>query len=100
MLALGEPVRTLPTEYQGQLPHWITKAEVFCRGCLVLQGASYEEDESLATRVARESAFSDWPMIFLHDKAEVARSRPDFLWATWTRFEPAADIYSAETNVS
>ena len=25
--------------------------------------------------------------------------RPDFLWSTWTRFEPAADIYAAETKV-
>jgi hypothetical protein len=23
----------------------------------------------------------------------------DFLWSTWTRFEPAADIYAAETKV-
>ncbi|HYP01168.1 MAG TPA: hypothetical protein VER76_13330, partial [Pyrinomonadaceae bacterium] len=23
----------------------------------------------------------------------------DFLWATWTRFEPASDIYAARTTV-
>ena len=35
----------------------------------------------------------------LHDDASVAQSVSDFLWSTWTRFEPAADIYAAETKV-
>ena len=100
MLGLGEPVRSLPSEFRGELPHWISRAEVFCRGCLVLEGASFEADDSLPTRVAQEAAFADWPLIILHDKAEVARSVSDFLWSTWTRFEPAADIYSAQLNVS
>jgi hypothetical protein len=38
-------------------------------------------------------------LIVLHDDAKVAQSTIDFLWATWTRFEPAADIYAAETKV-
>jgi hypothetical protein len=37
--------------------------------------------------------------VILHDDAGVARSAIDFLWSTWTRFEPAGDIYAAETNV-
>ncbi|MGH9904345.1 MAG: 4-hydroxybenzoate decarboxylase, partial [Pyrinomonadaceae bacterium] len=41
----------------------------------------------------------EWPLIVLHDKASVARSTIEFLWATWTRFEPAADIHAAETKV-
>ena len=43
--------------------------------------------------------FADWPLIVLHDNADVARSSPSFLWSTWTRFEPAADIYAAQTSV-
>ena len=35
----------------------------------------------------------------LHDDVKVALSVSDFLWATWTRFEPAADIHAAETKV-
>jgi len=38
MLGLGEPVRKLPREFNGQLPGFISRAEVFCGGCLVLQG--------------------------------------------------------------
>jgi len=99
MLGLGEPVRKLPRQFEGQLPGWIKRAEVFCGGCLVLQGASFGDDESLPARVAGEVAFADWPLIVLHDDTSVAQSSPDFLWATWTRFEPAADIYAAQTTV-
>jgi hypothetical protein len=37
--------------------------------------------------------------VVLHDDASVARSSKDFLWSTWTRFEPASDIYAAHTEV-
>ena len=99
MLGLGDPVRTLPRRFEGQLPGYVARAEVFCGGCLVLQGGSFKEDESLASRVANDPAFAEWPLIVLHDDARVARSSPDFLWATWTRFEPASDIYAAQTSV-
>jgi len=29
----------------------------------------------------------------------IAGSTTDFLWSTWTRFEPAGDVYAAETRV-
>ena len=99
MLGLGEPVRTLPRVFQGELPAYVSRAEVFCGGCLVLQGGTFVEDEELASRVASDPVFANWPLIVLHDDARVARSSPDFLWATWTRFEPAADIYASRTTV-
>jgi UbiD family decarboxylase len=99
MLGLGEPVRKLPREFNGQLPAFISRAEVFCGGCLVLQGGLFADDESLAARVASDPVFENWPLIVLHDDASVARSSPDFLWATWTRFEPASDIYAARSTV-
>ena len=99
MLGLGDAVRSLPREFRGSLPSGISRAEVFCAGCLVLDGPSYADDESLATRVAANSAFAEWPLIVLHDKANVVKSTADFLWATWTRFEPASDIYAAKTDV-
>ena len=49
--------------------------------------------------MARDPVFENWPLIVLHDDARVAGSSPDFLWATWTRFEPAADIYASHTTV-
>ena len=96
LLGLGEAVRELPREFRGELPRGVTRAEVFCGGCLVVEGLPYAEDSELAARLARESAFAGWPLVVLHDDAGVARKASDFLWATWTRFEPAADIYAAE----
>ena len=100
MLGLGEAKRELPREFRGELPPAISAAEVFCAGCLVVEGKTYQEDPEQAARLAKEPAFADWPLIVLHDDASVASSAPDFLWSTWTRFEPASDIYAANTQVS
>jgi len=99
MLGIGPARRELPREFHGQLPRNVSVAEAFCAGCLVLQGVPYEQDPDQAARLAKESAFADWPLLILHDDAAVARSAIDFLWATWTRFEPAADIHAATANV-
>ncbi|MCA1593619.1 MAG: UbiD family decarboxylase [Acidobacteria bacterium] len=99
MLGLGEAVRELPRDFRGTLPAGVSRAEVFCGGCLVVEGLSYAEDKDQAARLAREAAFADWPLVVLHDDAGVARSLEDFLWATWTRFEPASDIHAAGMTV-
>lgn len=99
MLGLGDPVRELPREFRAGLPAGIKRAEVFCGGCLVVEGSSFTEDEALASRLATSEAFREWPLVVIHDDASVALSSPDFLWATWTRFEPAADIYASKTRV-
>jgi len=99
MLGLGKAIRELPREFQGELPRGVSSAEAFCAGCLVLQGASHSADPDQAARLAREEVLAGWPLVVLHDDASVARSVTDFLWATWTRFEPAADIYAANTRV-
>jgi len=99
LLGLGEAVRDLPRNFQGVLPNDIKSAEVFCAGCLVVEGAPYEKDREQAERLAHHEAFAGWPLVVLHDDASVAHSVADFLWATWTRFEPAAHIHAAETKV-
>ncbi len=99
MLGLGEARRKLVREFRGELPLDVAAAEVFCAGCLVLKGVPYEIDPQQGARIARELVFADWPLIVLHDDARVAHSTTDFLWSTWTRFEPAADIHAAETKV-
>jgi 4-hydroxybenzoate decarboxylase subunit C len=99
LLGLGEPVRDLPRSFRGELPGDVTAEEVFCAGCLVLQGRSYSDDPEQPARLAQHPGFSEWPLLVLHDDVAVARSVAKFLWATWTRFEPAADIHAAETTV-
>src|SRR5256886_5275168 len=59
LMGLGDPVRELPREFHGQLPNGVSGAEVFCGGCLVLQGVSHSEDPEQAARLARERTFAD-----------------------------------------
>jgi UbiD family decarboxylase len=99
MLGLGEQQRDLPREFRGTLPRGISRAEVFCGGCLVVEGESFGDDAELAPRLARDASLADWQIVVIHDDASVALSVPDFLWATWTRFEPASDIHAAGTEV-
>ncbi len=99
LMGLGDRIRDLPLEFRGELPNAVFRAEVFCAGCLVVQGNSYLQDKEQAARLAQDEALADWPLIILHDDAGVASSTTDFLWSTWTRFEPAADVYSANTTV-
>ncbi len=99
MLGLGPARRELPREFHGQLPRDVSVAEVFCAGCLVIQGLPYEQDPNQAARLATEPVFAGWPLLILHDDAAVAHSAVEFLWATWTRFEPASDIHAASAKV-
>jgi 3-polyprenyl-4-hydroxybenzoate decarboxylase len=99
MLGPGEPKRELPREFRNELPAGVSAAEVFCGGCLVVQGKPYVEDPEQAARLAKERVLAGWPLVVLHDDASVAHSTKDLLWSTWTRFEPASDIYAADTNV-
>jgi len=94
MMGLGEAKRELALEFNGELPSGIKAAEPFCGGCLVVEGESYESEKDLAARIAKPGTFDDWQLIVLHDKIEFARSTDKFLWATWTRFDPASDIYA------
>ena len=101
-LGLGDPVRELPGEFSAaELPAGVDDVRVFCRGCLVAGGASAADDPDLPARVAPHPAFRGWPLVVLtDDAARAARSAMNFLWTTFTRFEPAADVYAASTRVA
>jgi 3-polyprenyl-4-hydroxybenzoate decarboxylase len=99
LVGVGDAKRDLQKEFRGELPHGIKRAEVFCGGCLVVEGNSYEEEKDLATRVAKSGKFDDFQVIVLHDDAEFAKSTEKFLWATWTRFNPSTDVYSKEISI-
>ncbi|MBA3805526.1 MAG: UbiD family decarboxylase [Acidobacteria bacterium] len=99
LLGLGEARRELPRAWSGPLPAGVSRAEVFCAGCLVIEGAPFEHEPEQAARLAQDEAFSAWPLVILHTDAGVANSTADFLWATFTRFEPASDIYASDTAV-
>ena len=100
ILGLGEAVRDLPGEWRGELPSGVSEVRVFCPGCLVVTGPSYQEEKAAPQRLASHAGFGDWPLIVMSDDAAfAAASSINFLWTTFTRFEPAADIYSRSTRL-
>ncbi len=101
-LGLGDPVRELPGELSAaELPGEVSGAHVFCRGCLVLGAPKKGGDPELPARIARHPAFAGWPLLVLTDEPERAvRSPINFLWTTFTRFEPAADVHAAKVTVA
>jgi hypothetical protein len=43
---------------------------------------------------------AEWPLVVVTDEPRRAAASPmNFLWTTFTRFEPAADIHAARTSV-
>ena len=100
LLGLGEPIRKLPREFSGDLPAGFVGAQPFCAGCLVVGGPDYSTEPDAASRLARVSSVGDWTLLVMVDDPEqTCRSSINFLWTTFTRFEPAADIHSAESRI-
>ncbi|MBX2798614.1 MAG: UbiD family decarboxylase [Myxococcales bacterium] len=98
MLGLGEPWRELKRSFSGSTPAGVRDAVAFCGGCLLVSGPSHAEDPDLLQRILGD--LEDWPLVVLVDDAAKAASSPArFLWTTFTRFEPAADLKAARTRV-
>ena len=99
-LGLGGPVRDLPRQFSGTPPAGVTDVRVFCGGCLVAGGPSFASEPGFAARIAGDRAFETWPLIVVTDEpARAAASPMNFLWTTFTRFEPAADIHAAGRRI-
>ncbi|HET9225347.1 MAG TPA: UbiD family decarboxylase [Thermoanaerobaculia bacterium] len=93
-LGLGDPVRELPREFSGEVPPGVTDVRVFCPGCLVIGGSAEP------ARIVQHPSFKDWPLLVLTDEPRRAAASPmNFLWTTFTRFEPAADLHAAAVSV-
>jgi 3-polyprenyl-4-hydroxybenzoate decarboxylase len=100
LLGVGEPIRELPTVFEGSPPPEVRRVEVFCPGCLIVEGPAFSAEEPHGARIAAAEAFGDWPLLVLTDDAErAARSTINFLWTTFTRFNPSADIHAARVDL-
>jgi len=101
-LGLGDPVRELPRAFAPPVapPSDVTDVRVFCGGCLVVGTRSFADDREAPSRIAAHPAFAGWPLVVISDEpARATRSDMNFLWTTFTRFEPAADIHAASQRV-
>jgi UbiD family decarboxylase len=100
-LGLGDPVRALPREFRAHdVPRGVGDVRVFCPGCVVVSGPAFADDPGAAARLAADPVFAAWPLVVLtNDAARAVASPMNFLWMTFTRFEPAADIHAAQAKV-
>ena len=100
-LGLGDPVRNLPRQFSATtLPAGVTDVRVFCAGCLVVGAPAYAAEPGAAARLAADPTFAEWPLLVITDEpTRAAASTMNFLWTTFTRFEPAADIHAAERRI-
>ena len=97
LLGVGEPIRKLRGEFQGSPRSGIGRVEVFCPGCLVVE---VEGNGPSPAEVAQDPAFDEWPLVVISDDARRAtRSSANFLWSTFTRFDPARDFHARETRL-
>ncbi|MFT7670265.1 MAG: UbiD family decarboxylase [Planctomycetota bacterium] len=100
LVGIGDKRRELPSEFVGRPLGAVRDVRVFCPGCLVIEGPSHAEDPDVAKEIAKDPAFADWPLLVLTDDAERAtRSTINFLWTTFTRFDPAADMHPSSTKL-
>lgn len=100
-LGVGEKRRDLPREFRaGRLPPGCSDVRVFCPGVLVAGAPSFNDEPDAAARYAADPAFAGWPLVVVSDEpARACASTMNFLWTTFTRFEPGADLHAAASRV-
>lgn len=100
-LGVGEKKRALPKDWSSQpTTSGVKNLSVFCPGVLVCDGPCFVHDKNFAQAIAIDPAVKNWPLIFLVDDAKFSTaSTNNFLWSVFTRFEPAADVYSAQSTI-
>ncbi len=102
--AAGKPVRSLPVEMPPELrlPEGFDDPRVCIPGVLTVKGPACREYQECASRdmAAFCGFFRDnepiatFPLIVIVDDSEfTARTLNNFLWVTFTRSNPAEDIY-------
>ena len=107
--AVGKPRRTLPVALDSRIkvPEDLgfSDPRVMLPGILVVQGPPFQRNEKgeneairqFCARYSRQDAINLFPLIVVVDDSEfAARTLDNFLWTTFTRSDPAGDIYGIE----
>jgi len=102
--AAGEPVRQLPDEIPGdlRLPEGFCDPRVCLPGVLAVRGPACLEYRECAgidmaafcTFYGENDPISRFPLVVVVDDSDfTSRTLDNFLWVTFTRSNPAADLY-------
>jgi 4-hydroxy-3-polyprenylbenzoate decarboxylase len=100
MAAAGPERRTLPTELPSdiRLPDGFDDPQICLPGILAVQApAAAADDDGVLARFCRafdaQHSINQFPLVVLVDESQfTARTLNNFLWVTFTRSNPAADI--------
>ncbi len=104
---VGPPCRTLPTQLPTDLhlPSGFDSPAICLPGVLAVQGPRFDREGAEAivrfyTAQTIESAINQFPLIVVVDDSDfAARTVNNFLWVTFTRSDPAADIHGIKSFV-
>ena len=118
--AAGPPIRTLPTAIDNRLtlPEKLgfRRPQVAMPGVLVVEGPAHQgmdsplpDDEGLADPMAakfcgcytRNSVINEFPLVVIVNRSDFAsQTLENFLWTTFTRSDPASDVYGIDSFVA
>ncbi len=107
--AAGVPRRILPVAIDSRIAMpedlGFKRPRICLPGILVVEGPRYgaktggrdSSADHFCARYTREDAINGFPLVVLVDDSEfTARTLSNFLWVTFTRSDPAADIHGIE----
>lgn len=106
--AAGPVLRELPTEIPSglQLPDGCSDPQVCLPGVLAITAPRFAPDaedrdnfgERFVSRINSDDPINTFPLIVLVDDSRfTARTINNFVWVTFTRSNPAADIYGVQS---
>jgi 4-hydroxybenzoate decarboxylase subunit C len=100
LLGLGEKRFELQSTLAGELKNPIfTDQKIYAPGVLVVEGPAWKEQNAVPSQLLEEESVQRFRIICLVDNAtECVQSDESFLWTVFTRFEPASDIYSKQSQ--
>jgi len=94
--AVGKPIRRLPTEFgEIRVPEHLGfhSPKIVFPGCLVIQ-SEQGKIEDFTSFYNADAPINEFPLIVIVDDSRfAAESLRNFLWVTFTRCDPAADIH-------
>ena len=101
IVAVGAPRRKLPVELpvELRLPAGFSAPRVALPGVLLVQGPVTGAGEAGAVQAfcdhfTANDSINDFPLVVVVDESDfTARSLDNFLWVTFTRSDPARDLY-------